>query len=296
MKKIIALLIIIFISFCLFAANEVKFDSTPNSERYIRIVRDSDLYLWDVNLVDFNDDPNWTVSCIEATESSNVKGTFAVTFPATISAGAYRIKVYDGNDETWGQNDTWITSFDFDWDGSYEITLANLRAQIIAAKVDINSITAKLPTHYILGSANQDDFDPNDYDIALQSNVADYNDNSNTLLNTIISTGSTGPWTSDITAADIRTEIDANSTQLASIKATVESIDANFVSDVNQAIEYYGLDHLFKNPVSNPNDLSIEITANTVLALWLSGGDANDWDYNRDTIMDIRDKEDKIIH
>ena len=31
------------------------------------------------------------------------------------------------------------------------------------------------------------------------------------------------------------------------------------------------------------------------MALWLSGGDANDWDYNSDTLMDIYNETRKTV-
>lgn len=79
-------------------------------------------YLWDdVNGFEATkSDPN---SGIDLTESSNTKGTYYGTFPASISAGKYDIIIYDSNATLLDFNDTQLIAYSFPWDGSAEITL-----------------------------------------------------------------------------------------------------------------------------------------------------------------------------
>ena len=124
MKKIFIVVIIMLLSSSAFAANEVHCGLvTGLSNVYCRVVRASDLTIWDTGITDFNDNPAWSDTDIAMTENTDVKNIYYASMPAA-SAGRFYFYVY--SNATPANTDTPLASWTNDWDGSAFITLASL--------------------------------------------------------------------------------------------------------------------------------------------------------------------------
>jgi len=124
MKKIIFSLILM-LSICCFAANEIHyFDTSGQSDIYARVTKASDFTIYDTGLTDYNDNPAWGVTDIAMTERDpNFNpGLYYASMP-TSTAGRYYIEVYSGASPA--KTDTRLQVYQIDWSGSAEITLAS---------------------------------------------------------------------------------------------------------------------------------------------------------------------------
>jgi hypothetical protein len=119
MKKYIVLIILAIAVSC-FAANEIQFTGTVNSEYCIRIMDANNAY-------DFDND-NWNISSstdpngfLDATESSLTPGYYLADMPS-VSPGTYTILIYDSNAATVNAATDFDGGFKYDWNGSQEIS------------------------------------------------------------------------------------------------------------------------------------------------------------------------------
>ena len=108
-------------------AEEIRFFSTLGAARTVRIIRLSDLYVYDNNASAFAAAPTWANSLIAATEKIAIKSG-CYTIDLALVAGSYFILVYNGVAPADGA--TPLTGFVYDWNGSSTITQQTISAQV----------------------------------------------------------------------------------------------------------------------------------------------------------------------
>lgn len=308
LKRLVLLLIL---CSTVFAANEIYYvggDTTSGFELCAVICQPSTDYLWD-DVNGFESTMPDAHSGIDLTESSNTKGRYYGTFPASIPAEQYDIFIYDSNSTNLDFNDTQLSAYEFNWNGSAEITLYDILA-------DTNDI--------------QEDW------AATLTNIADIETDTAAVdttseMRTFLTGGDTA--VSTVTTAQVNTECDnaiitynldhwmkvtvddqedvtdevADGTLLSFLitingdTSTWNEATDNFwaiyeailtaaetEAEVEDALQAMNLDHLLDVAVADGNDMT-EIVDNSIFAFLLSGGDSNDFDFTTDSIMDIRD-------
>lgn len=117
MKKTILILILIITNLCL-AANEIHyFDTSGQTNLYVRITRPSDFYIWDTGTSDFNDDPAWASTDIALTEGDPNfnSGLYYCSMPIS-TAGKYYFEVYSGSSPV--KTDVRLTVWEDFWSGT----------------------------------------------------------------------------------------------------------------------------------------------------------------------------------
>jgi len=120
MKKIIFALILI-LSISCFAANEIHyFDTSGQSNLYCRVIKASNLYVWDTDGSAYAASPTWANTDIALTEEDTDyrPGVYVASMP-TSAIGKYYIEVYSGSSPA--KTDTRLQVWEMPWSGTAEI-------------------------------------------------------------------------------------------------------------------------------------------------------------------------------
>lgn len=120
-----AVILLCIFTFTLFAANEIHFYESIDSDYYVNVIKASDYYFWDTVAGAYAQSPTWANSAIDATESTHKSGLYFVDLPTSV-AGSYDILVYNGTKATATSADTYLKGFDFEWSGTSEIRLSDI--------------------------------------------------------------------------------------------------------------------------------------------------------------------------
>jgi len=120
MKKL--LFIILFLAAAVYAANEIRYIDSTGQQRYCKIARSSDLKMWDTVALAYATSPTWANAAIDLTENADINNVYLANMP-TSTAGTYYILMFEGTKATAANTDDYLDGYDFNWNGSSEITL-----------------------------------------------------------------------------------------------------------------------------------------------------------------------------
>lgn len=121
MKKLIILLCLVLTTVC-FSANEIHyFDTTGQTTLYARVIKASDLTVWETVAGAYQASPTWANTDIALTEQGTDyrPGCYVASMP-TSAGGKYYIEIYDQAGATLAATDTRLEVYELVWTGTAE--------------------------------------------------------------------------------------------------------------------------------------------------------------------------------